>query len=323
MPSTKLSQYHIKDDEFAAGCFGQILLAKDSKNQEVVIKRISKSGKSNPEEVRKEIEAGKTLSHKNIAQFIEDFSDEENDYLVFERIHGNNLLQIIEGRKFVPFSQSKATSIFSQIIDAIEYSHEQGVIHRDIKLENILMDSKGKVSVLDFGLCDLVESRESLSSKFCGSLDYVAPEVVSSKQYNGYKVDVYSLGVVLYTLLFAEFPFVVKDRINAIRNGTNQPSVAFTESKMKKFGVGEDAKDLIIKMLIANPNERISIEEIIKHPYIRKVKEMEQKQEQEIIQKQEIVQKEEIVQKQEKQVSKSYISNLKKFKKSICKSFIT
>ena len=140
------------------------------------------------------------------------------------------------------------------------------------------MDSKGKVSVLDFGLCDIVESRESFSSNFCGSLDYVAPEVITSKQYSGYKSDIYSLGVVLYTLLYAEFPFVSSVRVDAIKKKANQPAISF--DKLLGKNVGKDAKDLITNMLRANPKERISMQQVFKHSYIRKEKEMEQKLEQ-------------------------------------------
>jgi len=133
------------------------------------------------------------------------------------------------------FHLQKTANIFIQILNAIEYAHEQGVIHRDIKLENILMDSSGKVFVLDFGLCDLVESSISLSSKFCGSIDYVAPEVISTKHYSGFKADMFSLGVVLYTLLFAEFPFVARNRIEAIKKKLEQPPIAFTDAKNEEI----------------------------------------------------------------------------------------
>jgi len=263
-----LTKYQIIDENFASGCFGKILLARDAKDKEVVIKRLPRGQGSDQEDILNEIHAGRILNHRNVCQFVEHFSTNEHAYLVFERVYGSDLFHIIEKRNFVPFNERDVRKIFKQILKAIKHSHDSSIVHRDIKLENILMDTTtGRVTVIDFGLCDVV-LRGQESQKFCGSLDYVAPEVVSKRHYDGFKADVYSLGIVLYTLLFAEFPFVSKDRLTAIKHRMPQPPIAFAEQKMKRFKISSDAKDLITRMLRPDPALRPSIEEVQDHPFL-------------------------------------------------------
>jgi len=264
-----LGRFIVQNDNFASGCFGRILLAKDESSKEVVIKMIPKEG-SNPAEVKKEIAAGGLLNHGHIGRFIETFENKLNYFLVFERIQGKDLYSTIEKRQFVPFDDQRAKSMFKQILKSVRYCHSKGVIHRDIKLENILIDPKGKITLIDFGLCDIVSQPGQDSEKFCGSLDYVAPEVLARPSYNGKQADCFSLGVVLFTLLFAEFPFVSGERVSAVRNGRSQPNPNFSDAKIKKYLVDPLAKDLISKMLKPNVNERISLEDVKNHPWLKK-----------------------------------------------------
>jgi len=264
----RLDRYFILDDKFASGCFGKIMLARDLSEKEVVIKQIPKES-SCVLEVRKEVDAGNRLKHPNVSNFIEYFENENNHYLVLDRVHGSDLFSIIEKRKFVPFSDSEARSMFKQILKAMQYCHKQGIVHRDIKLENILRGSDGHITLIDFGLCDTVNEGD-LSERFCGSMDYVAPEVLSRKTYDAYVSDMFSLGIVLYALLFAEFPFVAKDRVKAIRAGLTMPKPKFCDQKMKKWNVDPDAKDLILKLLTQDPLERLTLMDAKFHPWMRK-----------------------------------------------------
>lgn len=265
----RLSRYQIENENFAKGCFGQILLAKDELDNEVIIKKIPKEG-SNPIEVKKEIDSGRILSHPNIGQFLDSFETNDSHYLVFQRIHGKDLYSTIEKKMFIPFNDSESKKIFKQILKAVRFCHKKGVIHRDIKLENILMDPTGKVTLIDFGLCDLIQYSGQESERFCGSMDYVAPEVLCKRSYDGTKADSFSLGIVLYTLLFAEFPFVANDRVSAIRLGSKMPLPNFNDAKMKRYKVDVLAKDLILRMLHPNPTERYTLDQVKNHPWLRK-----------------------------------------------------
>jgi len=265
----RLGRYIIEKEDFASGCFGKLSLARDSNNREVVIKRLPKD-KVSSIEVMKEIEAGKALKHPNISRFHEHFSNNENDYLVFDRIHGFDLFSTIEKRAFVPFKESDVRKIFKQILKAVRHSHEKEIVHRDLKLENILMDSNFKVTVIDFGLCDLVKKGQS-SERFCGSIDYVAPEVLCRRTYDGYQADCFSLGVVLYTLLFAEFPFVAAERMNALKNNLPHPNIIWNESKLQRYKISDVSRDLISKMLRPDPKQRMTLDQVKSHIWMKKI----------------------------------------------------
>jgi len=260
----KLNKYIIENSRFAKGNFGEIILARDPSDKEVVLKKLP-----NNSDVRREIEAGKRVSAcPYVAKFLEHIESQESHYLVFEKVNGSDLFAIIERRKFVPFKEKEVKKIFKQIINAIDFSHKRGVTHRDIKLENILMDDQLNVKVIDFGLCDLVQNGD-LSERFCGSVDYVAPEILAKKPYNSFMSDVFSLGVVLYTLLFAEFPFSSSERLAAVQTGKPQPKLSFVEAKFLNCGVSELARDLISKMLQPDYTRRLSLEEVKKHTWLR------------------------------------------------------
>jgi len=266
MLDKKIKRFIVLDEDFAKGNFGEIILAKDPlTNKEVVIKKIQKTIES-VTAVHKEIEAGKRLKHSNIVKYIESFQTETHHFIVFEKIDGNDLFSVLEQRKFVPYKENEVRKIFRQVTKAIEHSHKNGIVNRDIKLENILIDKKGRVTVIDFGLCDTVKI-EQKSERFCGSVDYVAPEVLAKKSYSGFSADVFSLGVVLYTLLFAQFPFVVSERLSAIASGKKQPDVQFSDQSF----VTDSAKELIRKMINPEPTERISLEEVHNHKWMKQL----------------------------------------------------
>lgn len=262
----KLTKYTIDNERFAKGNFGEVLTARDPSDNHVVLKKLPKTA-----DVKREIEAGKRTSDcQYVARFLEHIELNDSHYLVFERAWGNDLFSIIETRKFQPFKEKEAKKIFKQIFAAIDHAHKKGVSHRDIKLENILMDVKtGVVKVIDFGLCDLIQKFGDLSDRFCGSVDYVAPEILQKKSYNSFLSDVFSLGVVLYTLLYAEFPFSANERLTAVAQNKEQPRLAFVDSKFMAYAVSDLAKDMIMKMLHPDPSRRCTMDDVRKHPWMK------------------------------------------------------
>ncbi|KAH9690208.1 CBL-interacting serine/threonine-protein kinase 8 [Citrus sinensis] len=152
--------------------------------------------------------------------------------------------QVHHGR----LSESEARRYFQQLIDGVDYCHSKGVYHRDLKPENLLLDSQGHLKISDFGLSALPEQGVSLLRTTCGTPNYVAPEVLSHKGYNGAAADVWSCGVILYVLIAGYLPF--------------------DELDLTTLYMG--AKSLIHRILDPNPETRITIEEIRNDEWFRK-----------------------------------------------------
>jgi len=262
--------YTVKEEHFASGNFGEILLACHPSNpsKEVVIKKIPREEKD-LEAVKREIEAGKRLEHNNIVKFYHHFKDLDFHYLIFERVQGYDLFSYLEARGFVPFREAHARTIFVDILNALLYCHSKSVCHRDIKLENLLIHpNTKKVTLIDFGLCEFTEEGGK-TARYCGSPDYVAPEVLLRKDYCPFAADTFSLGVCLYTLVFAEFPFCHKERKIAIDQGLEHPRITFAEKRLAHLKVSDSLKQLIQAMLEPNPARRIALKDIPNHPWLK------------------------------------------------------
>jgi len=246
--------------------------SEKEKEKTFVIKKIDKD-KASDILITNEIEAGlKLLEHEGIPKFIETFIDSKFCYLIFEYFPGENLYTFLEARNFKPLREGSAKRIFRQIISALLYCHQNKICHRDLKLENILYNPKKKQArLIDFGLCAINASHcNELCTNWCGSPDYVCPEILLQQPYSGCLSDTWSLGVILYVLLFGQMPFNFKERFHALQHGKPHPSLEFVEDKELPYRVSDNAKDLIKKMLTSNPKERITIEEIAHHKWCAK-----------------------------------------------------
>lgn len=153
--------------------------------------------------------------------------------------------------------------LFRQIMSAIGYCHSLNICHRDLKPENILLTNKNEVKIADFGMAALHQAEDHKLRTSCGSPHYAAPELLKGKHYRGDKVDIWSLGVILFAMLAARLPF-------------DEPDMKVQTEKTKKghYEMPEflslEAKDLIRRMLNLNPDKRISLKEMWRHPLIHK-----------------------------------------------------
>jgi len=228
----------------------------------VAVKVIDKLRMRDPKDrdrVDREMRVMRQLSgHIGIAQLLECAETPQYLYIIMEYCAGGSLLDYVREKRRL--SETKACSLFQQILAALEHCHGRGVVHRDIKLENILLDGHGGVKLIDFGLCGYYVPDKPLRCH-CGSPSYAAPEIVARKDYLAGPVDVWSAGIVLFAMLAGYLPFQAKDKkslsIKIIKATWTPPSCA-----------SPAAIDLLGKMLTLDPSERICFSNIWEHPWV-------------------------------------------------------
>jgi serine/threonine protein kinase len=247
------------------GSFADILLASNESGTKVVIKRMSKL-RARRELALKEVKAGRLLRFiEGIPTFHEFYEDEQYFYLVFDFVNGVNLFSMLEDRNMKPMAEHDAQGLFRQLIKTVQHAHSRGVFHLDLKLENLMLDNKGSPKVIDWGLCSFAHNlSDDTVDGSSGSVEYCSPEVLRRGAYSGRSADVFSLGVVLYILLFAEFPWSRKDKLKAAVTGENLP---LSFPPLTKVFVSGQAKDLLSKMLTDQSN-RISLHEVVQHKWM-------------------------------------------------------
>jgi len=255
-------EHYIVRELIADGEITKVSLAKTFQGSPVIIKKINKK-EVEAEWVENEINAGKTLKHEGLVNFRDHFEDNENHYLVLDYVVGKDLLTFLEDREFQCLPEVVARTIFRQLVTSIQYCHSKGVSHKDLKLENIMVDRRMRCSLIDFGLCEFV-STSGISSRWAGTLEYCPPEVLKKQAYCPYKADVFTLGVVLFTILCGVLPFDLKKRWQVIQRG-EKPVVCWNEF----LHVSKEAKDLLNGLLEADPKQRIGLEEIFNSPWMK------------------------------------------------------
>ena len=203
----------------------------------------------------------KLRNHRNIVKYFEHFENEKHFCIVMENISGGNLLGAIN--KMSKFSEQMAKNIFKQLIETIKYLHSIGIVHRDIKPDNILIELDNTIKLCDFGVSKEIKEGQLLTDS-CGTPAFVAPEILKDCPYNPYMTDIWSSGVVLYAMITGFFPF---RGINETDLHRNILSGAFPKLK----DVSPELKDLLNKILEVNPNKRISVDDILNHPWLNDI----------------------------------------------------
>ncbi|OBZ78190.1 Serine/threonine-protein kinase MARK2 [Grifola frondosa] len=220
----------------------------------VAIKQIPKAMSAS---LTREIHHHRQLHHPNVTQLYEVIATESSIWLVTELCSGGELFDYLaeKGR----LSEDEARVLFGQLCLAVAYVHEKGIVHRDLKLENVLLDERCRVKLGDFGFTREFE-RGSLLETFCGTTGYASPEMLLAKKYLGPEVDVWSLGVILYTLLTGTLPFddddesIMKDKV--IKGEYEDPE-----------WLSQESRDLLRDILQTDPTKRLTIAQILEHPW--------------------------------------------------------
>jgi len=243
------------------GNFAKVKLAKHiPTGKEVAIKIIDKT-QLNPGSLQKlfrEVRIMKTADHPNIVKLFQVIETEKTLYLVMEYASGGEVFDylVLHGR----MKEKEARAKFRQIVSAVQYCHQKKIIHRDLKAENLLLDSEMNIKIADFGFSNEFIPGNKLDT-FCGSPPYAAPELFQGKKYDGPEVDVWSLGVILYTLVSGSLPFdgstLRELRERVLRGKYRIP-----------FYMSTDCENLLKKFLVLNPARRASLEVIMKDKWM-------------------------------------------------------
>ncbi|XP_064784150.1 MAP/microtubule affinity-regulating kinase 3-like isoform X5 [Oncorhynchus masou masou] len=243
------------------GNFAKVKLARHIlTGREVAIKIIDKT-QLNPNSLQKlfrEVRIMKLLNHPNIVKLFEVIETERTLYLVMEYASGGEVFDylVAHGR----MKEKEARAKFRQIVSAVQYCHQKHIVHRDLKAENLLLDADMNIKIADFGFSNEFTMGNKLDT-FCGSPPYAAPELFQGKKYDGPEVDVWSLGVILYTLVSGSLPF----------DGQNLKELRERVLRGKyriPFYMSTDCENLLKRFLVLNPAKRGTFEQIMKDRWI-------------------------------------------------------
>ncbi|GAA5951592.1 hypothetical protein JCM3765_005979 [Sporobolomyces pararoseus] len=251
------------------GTFGKVRLGVHRlTGTRVAIKQVSKSlsssnsNSSDPSSsplslLTREIHHHRRLRHPHVLSLYELIATESSIYLVTELCAGGELFDYLVEKGRLPLEETR--QLFGQLVLGIAYLHGEGVVHRDLKLENVLLDERCRVKVADFGFGREFE-RGKWMDTWVGTLGYCAPEVISGKKYLGEEVDIWSLGVIFYALVTGSLPFDDDDE------GIMKEMILKCEYEIPTW-LDEDAADLIRNILVLDPLRRLSLKQILSHPF--------------------------------------------------------
>nr|XP_020484925.1 MAP/microtubule affinity-regulating kinase 4-like isoform X3 [Labrus bergylta] len=243
------------------GNFAKVKLARHVlTGKEVAIKIIDKT-QLNPTSLQKlfrEVRIMKGLNHPNIVQLFEVIETDKTLYLIMEYASGGEVFDYLvsHGR----MKEVEARAKFRQIVSAVHYCHTKNIVHRDLKAENLLLDADANIKIADFGFSNEFTLGNKLDT-FCGSPPYAAPELFQGKKYDGPEVDVWSLGVILYTLVSGSLPFDGQNlkelRERVLRGKYRVP-----------FYMSTDCEGILRRFLVLNPSKRCTLEQVMKDKWI-------------------------------------------------------
>ena len=231
--------------------------------QKCAIKIYSKKSLEDPslkKNVTREIKILKKIDHPNIVKFYEEISGRLNLYIVMEYVKGialNNHLQI-KGLKRL--DEIEACEVFTQLISALDYCHNKGITHRDIKLENIQLDLHFNVKLIDFGFATCFSNNKK-SLVYCGSPSYMAPEIINKEEFAGPPVDIWAAGIVLYLLVTGNFPF------KSLKENRLFEKILKGEFEIPGY-VSAMCRNLIMRILVQNPETRPTASDILNDLWI-------------------------------------------------------
>ncbi|XP_021011456.1 aurora kinase A isoform X3 [Mus caroli] len=262
---TKKRQWTLEDFDIGRplgkGKFGNVYLARERQSKFILALKVlfkTQLEKANVEhQLRREVEIQSHLRHPNILRLYGYFHDATRVYLILEYAPLGTVYR--ELQKLSKFDEQRTATYITELANALSYCHSKRVIHRDIKPENLLLGSNGELKIADFGWS--VHAPSSRRTTMCGTLDYLPPEMIEGRMHDE-KVDLWSLGVLCYEFLVGMPPFEAHTYQETYRR------ISRVEFTFPDF-VTEGARDLISRLLKHNASQRLTLAEVLEHPWIK------------------------------------------------------
>ncbi|KAM7530452.1 hypothetical protein LguiB_033862 [Lonicera macranthoides] len=263
---TRVGKYEL-GRTLGEGSFAKVKFARNTETgQNVAIKVIDKEKLLKHKmigQIKREISTMKLIRHPNVIRMYEVMASKTKIYIVLEFVTGGELFDKIASKGRL--KEDEARRYFQQLVNAVDYCHSRGVFHRDLKPENLLLDATGVLKVSDFGLSALPQQvrEDGLLHTTCGTPNYVAPEVINNKGYDGAKADLWSCGVILFVLMAGFLPFEESNLMALYKK-------IFKADFTCPPWFSTSAKKLIKRILDPNPVTRITIAELIENDWFKK-----------------------------------------------------
>lgn len=241
------------------GSSAKVVKAVDTETNKVVAIKVVERSPKNIADTRifREVLVSSLLNHPHIVKLLDFFYNDKFFFMVFEHVEGKQLYDVVLNQGALDEETSR--KYFRQIVSAVDYIHRNSIVHRDLKIENILVDEFDNIKLIDFGLSNFYDTEELLGT-FCGSLYFAAPELLMGNRYVGPEVDVWSLGVILYVLLIGRVPFD-DESIHQLQNKIKKCKFVFHNK------VSAEAHELLLSMILAS-DARISLENVKKSQWL-------------------------------------------------------
>jgi polo-like kinase 1 len=242
------------------GGFARCYEVQHAETREIfAAKIVSKASIAKPRahaKLRSEIAIHQSLDHERIVKFVDYFEDPDNVYIILEMCPNQTLNELLRRKPQKRMTEAEAMFYTYDLITALQYLHRCRVIHRDLKLGNLFLDANMRLRLGDFGLAAVLEHDGERKGTMCGTPNYIAPEILDGKNGHSFEVDVWSLGVVLYTMLIGRPPFETSD-LKATYRRIRANDYSFPEH----VPISDAARDLVRCILRTDPYARPSLEE--------------------------------------------------------------
>ena len=263
----KLTKNYKRGALLGKGGFAAVFEFFNIENKEVLAgKVVSKNSLQKARTRQKlmfEIKIHRSLHHPHIVSFERYFEDAHNIYIFLELCQNQTMNELLRRRKRL--TELEVQSYLAQMVSALKYLHSHRVIHRDIKLGNLFLNSKMEIKLGDFGLATKLEFDGERKRTICGTPNYIAPEILDGKEGHSYEVDLWSLGILLYMLSIGRPPFETHD-IKLTYKRIRMNAYSYPET----ISVSEELKDLIAKLIVTDPLLRLPLDEVLQHPFMKK-----------------------------------------------------